>query len=164
MRLPQSVLSRLKQTKKPQRQFVAHLLGLLLPGQATCRHRSRDSPYHERTCARWYAPDVDWGSLHKTAITGGVPAEPEQALGIAASGVPNSGTHTSGLERCWNGSHRHTAKGRAISTLAWLARTAHCASCLRVAQTPPSPAPSAPEATRREVSLAPRSRVVTAQD
>jgi hypothetical protein len=40
MRLLQSVLSRLKQTKKPQRKFVAHLLGLLLmlPGHATFRN------------------------------------------------------------------------------------------------------------------------------
>jgi hypothetical protein len=55
MRLPQSVLSRLKQAKKPQRKFVAHLLGLMLmlPGHATFRNMSRYSPYHERSFARW---------------------------------------------------------------------------------------------------------------
>lgn len=46
MRLPHSVLSCLKQTKKPQYQFVAHLLGLMLmlPGHATFRNMSRYSP------------------------------------------------------------------------------------------------------------------------
>ena len=51
MRLLQSVLSCLKQTKKPQYKFVTHLLGLMLmlPGHATFRNMSRYSPYHERT-------------------------------------------------------------------------------------------------------------------
>lgn len=55
MRLLQSVLSSLKQTKKPQHKFVTHLLGLMLmlPGHATFRNMSRYSPYHERTFARW---------------------------------------------------------------------------------------------------------------
>ena len=49
MRLLHSVLSTSSQTKKPQRKFVAHLLGLLLmlPGHATFRNMSRYSPYHE---------------------------------------------------------------------------------------------------------------------
>ena len=40
MRLLQSVLPTLRQTKKPQQKFVAHLLGLLLmlPGHATFRN------------------------------------------------------------------------------------------------------------------------------
>jgi hypothetical protein len=72
MRLLQSVLSRLKQTKKPQRKFVAHLLGLLLmlPGHATFRNMSRYSPYHERTFSRWYDTSFDWVSFNKVAITG----------------------------------------------------------------------------------------------
>lgn len=96
MRLPQSVLSRLKQTKKPQRKFVAHLLGLMrmLPGHATFRNMSRYSPYHERTFARWYDTDLDWVSLNRTAITEVVPSEHDQALVIDASFVPKSGKHT----------------------------------------------------------------------
>ena len=45
MRLLQSVLPTLRQTKKPQQKFVAHLLGLLLmlPGHATFRNLSRYS-------------------------------------------------------------------------------------------------------------------------
>ena len=56
MRLLQSVLSCLKQTKKPQHKCVTPLLGLMLmrPGHATFRNMSRYSPYHERTFARWY--------------------------------------------------------------------------------------------------------------
>ena len=48
------LLSRLKPTKKPQRKFVTHLLGLMLmlPGHATFRNMSRYSLYHERTFAR----------------------------------------------------------------------------------------------------------------
>ena len=55
MRLLQSVLATSPQTKKPQRKFIAHLLGLLLmlPGHATFRNLSRYSSYHERTIARW---------------------------------------------------------------------------------------------------------------
>jgi hypothetical protein len=46
MRLLQRILTRRKQTKKPQHQFVTHLLGLMLmlPGHATFRNLSRDSP------------------------------------------------------------------------------------------------------------------------
>src|SRR5882762_4742275 len=166
MRLLQSVLSRLKQTKKPQRKFVAHLLGLMLmlPGHATFRNMSRYSPYHERTFARWYDTDLDWVSLHKTALTGVVPSEHEQALVIDASFVPKSGTHTSGLDRFWNGSHSRTEKGLEISTLAWLDLTGNCAYCLSVEQTPPRPDPSEPKATRMDVSLDQLSRVVTAHD
>jgi hypothetical protein len=62
MRLLQSVLICLKQTKKPQYKFITPLLGLLLmlPGHATFRNLSRYRPYHERTCSRWYATDFDW--------------------------------------------------------------------------------------------------------
>jgi len=166
MRLLDSVLSSLKKTKKPQRKFVAHLLGLMLmlPGHATFRPMSRYSPDHERTLARWYDTDVDWVALNKTAIPEVVPSEHAQALAIDASFVPKSGKHTSGLERCWNGRHSRTAKGREIATWAWRDLTAHCAYCLSVEQPPPSPAPSAPEATRMDVDLDQLSRVVTAHD
>ena len=70
MRLLQSVLPTVRQTKKPQQKFVAHLLRLLLmfPGQATFRNLSRYSAYHERTFARWYARDFDFVSLNNAAI------------------------------------------------------------------------------------------------
>ena len=82
MRLLQSVLSRFKQTKKPQHKFVTHLLGLLLmlPGHATFRNLSRYSPYHEKTFSRWYAKAFDRVSLNQAAITEVVPPEHEQAL------------------------------------------------------------------------------------
>ena len=50
MRLLQSILTRHKQTKKPQHKFVTHLLRLMLmlPGHATFRNLSRYSPYHEQ--------------------------------------------------------------------------------------------------------------------
>ena len=54
MRLLHSVWSNLSQAKKPQRQWVAHLLGLLLmlPGHATFRDLSRYSSNHEKTFSR----------------------------------------------------------------------------------------------------------------
>ena len=60
MRLLQSVLWRtLPQTKKPQRKFIVHLLGLLLmlPGHATFRNLSRYS-FLSRTyvCAVVWTP------------------------------------------------------------------------------------------------------------
>jgi hypothetical protein len=81
MRLLQSVLDRLQLTKKPQRKFVAHLLGLLLmlPGHATFRNMSRYSPYRERTFARQYDASFGWVALNKTAITDVVPSEHDQA-------------------------------------------------------------------------------------
>jgi hypothetical protein len=84
MRLLQSVLPTLRQTKKPQQKFVAHLLGLLLmlPGHATFRNLSRYSSYHGRTFARWYARDFDFVSLNKAAITKVISPEHEQALVI----------------------------------------------------------------------------------
>ena len=101
MRLLQRVLPHLNQSKKPQRKFVAHLLGLMLmlPGHATFRNMSRYSPYHERTFARWYDTDLDWVALNKTAITEVVPSAHDQALVIDASFVPKSGKHTYGLDR-----------------------------------------------------------------
>jgi hypothetical protein len=162
MRLLQSVLSCLKQTKKPQRKFVTHLLGLLLmlPGHATFRNMSRYSPYHERTFSRWYDTPFDWVSFNKVAITEGVPREHEQGLVIDASLVPKSGKHTYGLDRFWNGSHSRTEKGLEISTLAWLDLTGNCASCLSVEQTPASVEASEPEATRMDVYLDQLRRVV----
>ena len=129
MRLLQSVLPRLSQTKQPQRKFLTHLLGLLLmlPGHATFRHLSRYSSYDERTFSRWYARGFDFVSLNKAAITHVTPPEHEQALVIDASFVPKSGKQTYGLDRFCNGSHGRSEKGLEISALAWLDITANCA-------------------------------------
>jgi hypothetical protein len=164
MRLLQSVLSCLKQTKQPQRKFITHLLGLILmlPGHATFRNLSRYSPYHERTFSRWYARDFDWVSFNKAAITEVIPPEHDQALVMDASFVPKSGKQTYGLDRFWNGSHSRTEKGLEISTLAWLDLTGNCAYCLSVEQTPPSIDTPNPEATRMDVYLDQLSRVVKA--
>jgi hypothetical protein len=166
MRLLQSVLTRLKQTKKPQHKFVTHLLGLLLmlPGHATFRNLSRYSPYHERTFARWYARDFDWVSLNKAAITEVVSPAHAQALVMDASFVPKSGKTTYGLDCFWNGSHSRPEKGLEISTLAWLDITHNCAYCLSVEQTPPTGDSPDPEATRMDVYLDQLTRVVTAHD
>ena len=154
MRLLQSVLTRLKQTKAPQRKFVTHLFGLLLmlPGHATFRNMSRYSPYHERTFARWYDTNLDWVALNKAAIIEIVPADHEQALIIDASFVSKSGKHTYGLDRFWNGSHSRAEKGLEISALAWLDLTEKCAYGLSVEQTPPNPEPSASESSASESS------------
>jgi hypothetical protein len=166
MRLLQSVRSRLQQTKKPQRQFVTHLLGrlLMLPGPATFRHMSRYSPYHERTFSRWYDPSFDWVSFNKIAITEVVPPEHEQGLIIDASFVPKSGKHTYGLDRFWNGRHSRTEKGLEISTLAWLDLTGNGAYGLSVEQTPASAEADDPEVTRMDVDLDQLRRVVKAHD
>jgi hypothetical protein len=166
MRLLQSVLPNLRQTKKPQRKFVAHLLGLLLmlPGHATFRNLSRYSSYHERTFARWYARDFDFVSLNKAAITAVLPPTHEQALVIDASFVPKNGKQTYGLDRFWNGSHSRSEKGLEISTLAWLDITDNCAYCLSVEQTPPTNTPPAAEATRIDVYLAQLAHVVSEHD
>ncbi len=166
MRLLQSVLTRLKQTKKPPHKFVTHLLGLLLmlPGHATFRHMSRYSPYHEKTFSRWYGSTFDGVSLNQAAITKVVPSEHEQALVMDASFVPKSGTHPYGLDRFWNGSHSRAEKGLEISTLAWLDVTHNGAYALSVEQTPPSAEASEPEATRMDIYLDQLRRVVKAQD
>ena len=164
MRRLQSVLPTLRQTKKPQQKFLAHLLGLLLmlPGQATFRNLSRYSSYHERTFARWYARDFDFVSLNKAAIIHGIPPEHAQALVIDASFVPKSGKKTYGLDRFWNGSHSRTEKGVEISALAWLDITDNCAYCLSVEQTPPVDKTTNSEATRIDVYLDQLARVVSA--
>ena len=166
MRLLHSVLTTLSQTKKPQRKFVAHLLGLLLmlPGHATFRNLSRYSSYHEKTFSRWYERPFDWVSLNQTAITEVVPSEHEQALAIDASFVPKSGKQTYGLDRFWNGCHSRAERGLEISTVAWLDITANCAYCLSVEQTPPSGANADPDATRIDAYLDHFTRLVTAHD
>jgi hypothetical protein len=163
MRLLQSVLPTLRQTKKPQQKFVAHLLGLLLmlPGHATFRNLSRYSSYHERTLTRWYARDFDFVSLNKAAIIHVIPPEHDQALVIDASFVPKSGQKTYGLDRFWNGSHRRTETGLEISALAWLDITDNCAYCLSADQTPPADKTPGAEATRIDVYLEQLARVVS---
>src|SRR5438874_12502451 len=164
MRLLQSVLPTLRQTKKPQQKFLAHLLGLLLmlPGHATFRNLSRYRSYHERTFARWYARDFDFVSLNKAAIIQVIPPEHAQALVIDASFVPKSGKKTYGLDRFWNGSHSRTEKGLEISALAWLDITDNCAYCLSAEQTPPVDKTTDSEATRIDAYLAQLARVVSA--
>jgi DDE superfamily endonuclease len=166
MRLLQSVLPTLRQTKKPQQKFVAHLLGLLLmlPGHATFRNLSRYSSYHERTFSRWYARDFDFVSLNKAAITAVLPPAHEQALVIDASFVPKSGKKTYGLDRFWNGSHGRSEKGLEISTLAWLDITDNCAYCLSVEQTPPTEKTPDAEASRIDIYLDQLAHVVSEHD
>ena len=120
MRLLHSVLATSPQTKKPQRKFIVHLLGLLLmlPGHATFRNLSRYSSYHERTFARWYDQHFDFVALNKAAITQVIPPDHQQALVIDASFILKSGTHTYGLERFWNSCHRRREKGLEVSAVA----------------------------------------------
>ena len=155
MRLLQSVLATSPQTRKPQRKFIAHLLGLLLmlPGHATFRNLSRYSSYHERTFARWYDRHFDFVSLNKAAITQVIPPDHQQALVIDASFIPKSGTHTYGLERFWNSCHRRSEKGLEVSLLAWLDITGTCAYGLSVEQTPPSDKTAEPQGTRIDACL-----------
>jgi hypothetical protein len=163
MRLLQSILPLVRQTKNPQQKFVAHLLRLLLllPGHATLRNLSRYSPYNERTFARWYASDFDFVALNKAAITAVIPPEHEQALVLDASFVPKSGKKTSGLAHFWNGSHSRAEKGLEISALAWLDITDNCAYGLSVDQTPPTDKTSDAEPPRIDVSLDQLTRVVS---
>ena len=165
MRLLQSILPTLRHTQKPQQQFLAHLLGLLLmlPGHATFRNLSRYSAYHERTFARWYTRDFDFVSLNKAAIIRVISPTHQQALVIDASFVPKSGKKTYGLDRFWNGSHSRTEKGLEISVLAWLDITDNCAYCLSVEQTPSTGEAPEPETTRIDVYLDQLTRVVSAQ-
>src|SRR5258706_4753835 len=145
----------LKNTKKPQRKFVGHVLRvlLMLPGQATFRNLSRYSAYHERTFARWYTRDFDFVSLNKAAISHIITPEHDQALVIDASFVPKSGKKTYGLDRFWNGSHSRTEKGLEISALAWLDITDHCAYGLSVEQPPATDKTTERETTRIDVYL-----------
>ena len=155
MRLLQSVLATLPQTRKPQRKFITHLLGLvlMLPGHATFRNLSRYSSCHERTFARWCDRPFDFVLLNKAAITQVIPPEHQQALVIDASFIPKSGTRTYGLERFWNSRHRHSEKGLEVSAVAWLDITDNCACGLSVEQTPPSDKTSEPQGTRIDACL-----------
>jgi hypothetical protein len=165
MRLLQSILPTLRQTRKPQQKFLAHLLGLLLmlPGHATFRNLSRYSAYHERTFARWYASDFDFVALNKAGILRVIPPAHHQALVIDASFVPKSGKKTYGLDRFWNGSRSRTEKGLEISVLAWLDITDNCAYCLSVEQTPSTGEAPDLETTRIDVYLDQLTRVVSEQ-
>ena len=155
MRLLQSVLATLPQTKKPQRKFITHLLGLvlMLPGHTTFRNLSRYSSYHERSFARWYDRPFDFVALNKAAITQVMAPEHQQALVIDASFIPKNGTHTYGLERFWNSRHRRSEKGLEVSAVAWLDITDNCAYGLSVEQTPPSDKTSEPQGTRIDAYL-----------
>jgi hypothetical protein len=136
----------------------------MLPGHATLRTLSRYSPYQEKTFARWYAKGFAFVSLNKAAITAVIPTAHEQALVMDASFVPQSGKHTYGLDRFWNGSHSRTEQGLEISVRAWLDITGNCAYGLRVEPTPPPGETTDQAESRIDISLAQLIRVVQQQD
>ena len=129
MRLLHRVLAILPHTNKPQRKFIAPLLGLrlMLPGHAPCRQLSRYRASHERTFARGDDRAFDFGALNKAAMTPVVPPEHPPALVIDASFIPNRGPPTDGLDRFWNRHPQRREKGRAISAVAGLDLTDRCA-------------------------------------
>jgi DDE superfamily endonuclease len=162
MRLLHSVLSRMPKTNKPQRTFMAHLIGLLLmlPGHAPFRNLSRYSCSHEKTFARQFAQPFDFVALNRAAIVQVVPADHEQALALDASFIAKSGKHTYGLDRFWNSCHGRAERGLEVSVLGWVDITHNSAYCLSVEQTPPS-LEADPETTRIDVYLEQLRRVVT---
>jgi DDE superfamily endonuclease len=164
VRLFESVLIRVQTPKQPQRKFLCHLmrLMLMLPGRMTFRNLSRDSPYHEKTFARWFARDMDFVSLNHAAIVDVVPHSHEHVLAFDPSFVPNSGKHTYGLDMFWNGAHSRAEPGLEIAPLAWIAVTHNSAYTLSVEQTSPAPQ-SGTEETRIDTYVAHIARVVTPQ-
>ncbi len=164
MRLFESVLIRVQNPKKPQQNFLCHLMRfmLMLPGRMTCRHVSRYRPCHEKTCARWFARDVDFVSLNHAAIVDVVPHSHEHVLAVDPSFVPTSGQPTYGLDVFWNGAHSRAAQGLEIATRAWIDVTYHRADTLSVEQTSPAPQRGTEE-TRIETYVAHIARVVTTQ-
>lgn len=164
MRLFESVLMRLNNTKKPQQKFLCHVMRLLLmlPGRMTFRNLSRYSPYHEKTFARWFARDFDFVSLNHAAIVEVVAPSHEHLLAFDPSFVPKSGQHTYGLDMFWNGAHSRAEKGLEIATLAWIDVTYNSAYTLSVEQTPPTQSRDA-EQTRIDAYLSQIAAVVTTQ-
>jgi DDE superfamily endonuclease len=162
VRLFESVLMRLKNTKKPQQKFLCHVMHLLLllPGHVTFRNLSRYSPYHEKTFARWFARDFDFVSLNHAAIIEVVAPSHEHVLAFDPSFVAKSGKRTYGLDMFWNGAHSRAEKGLEIATLAWVDVTQNSAYALSVEQTPAAPDSTA-EQTRIDAYLAHITSVVT---
>ena len=154
--LLQSVLAASPQTKKPQRKFIAHLLGLLLmlPGHATFRNLSRYSSCHERTIARWYDRHFDFVSLNKAAITQVIPKPIINRPSLSTPALsPKAAPTPMVLSACWNSCHRRSEKGLEVSLLAWLDITGTCAYGLSVEQTPPSDKTAEPQGTRIDAYL-----------
>lgn len=164
MQLLESVLMRVKNTKKPQQKFLCHVMRLMLlvPGRVTFRNLSRYSPYHEKTFARWFERDVDFVSLNHAAIVNVVATHHEHVLAFDPSFVPKSGKRTPGLDMFWNGAHSRAEKGLEIATLAWVDVTQNSAYTLSVEQTPTTLKRDA-EQTRINTYLAHIERVVTTQ-
>jgi hypothetical protein len=162
MRLLHSVLAMLPNTNKPQRKFLAHLIGLLLmfPGHATFRNLSRYSHYHEKTFARQFATPCDFVALNQAAITEVVPKDHEQALVMDTSFLAKSGKHTYGLDRFWNSTHGRAERGLEVSVLGWVDITHNSAYSLSVEQTPPTQE-AEPDQTRIDAYLHQLTRVVT---
>ena len=165
MRLFESVLMRVKNSKKPQQKFLCHVmrLMLLLPGRVTFRNLSRYRPYHERTFARWFARDFDFVTLNRAAIVEVVPQSHEHILAFDPSFVPKSGEHTYGLAMFWNGASSRAEKGVEIATLAWIDVTHNSAYTLSVEQTSSAAPQRDAEETRIDTYLAHITRVVTTQ-
>jgi hypothetical protein len=99
---------------------------------------------------------------NQAALIQVLPPAHEQAWVSAASFVPTSGKPTEGLDRFWTGRPRRTDQGLALSALAWLASTDHCAYGLSAEPTPPAAKTTDPAATRLAVDLEQLARVVSA--
>jgi DDE superfamily endonuclease len=82
-----------------------------------------------------------------------VPPDHEQALVLEASFVPQSGQHTYGLARFWNGTQSRTEKGLERSALGWRDVRDNCADVLSVEQTPPIGPAADQETTRIDLYL-----------
>ena len=110
----------LPQTKKPQRKFIVHLLGLLLMLPWPC-HVSQPQPLQcvsRAVPSRGGTTDTFDSRTQQGAITQVMAPEHQQALVIDASFIPKSGTHTYGLERFWNSRQRRSEKGLEVSAIA----------------------------------------------
>jgi putative transposase len=126
MTIVHDILKQMPGLGRPQRKFLATLVGTMLVrrGRVNCRHLSRDCDDCERTIARQFREPFDWPAVHQRVLM--MVLAPGSAVVSAhdASFIPTSGQQTFGLGHFFNGGASRAARGLEISTLA-------------VAQTPP---------------------------
>lgn len=118
MDILESILGKMSNINKAQRDFIAALLMNLmrLRGKANYRNLSRYSDYHEKTYSRWFSRDFDFvkfNSLSLEHLT-----DKKLILAVDCSFISKSGKHTYGLDKFYNGKQGKAEKGLEISTLA----------------------------------------------
>jgi hypothetical protein len=136
--LTDTILEKMSNVFKPQRKFVSVLLTtiMLMRGKINYRNLSRYCDLSEKTFSRQFGNPFYFGEFNRIGTEMVVSPQSEQVAALDCSFVSESGKHTYGLAKFYNGSRSEAEKGLGISLLALADVTYNTAYAVSVWQTP----------------------------